>query len=61
MAEHRRASLVNEALTMAIQRRQPPPGVLMHTDRGSQYGANSYIKILNAHGIQPSMSRQGNC
>ena len=33
----------------------------MHTDRGSQYGANSYIKILNAHGIQPSMSRQGNC
>lgn len=32
----------------------------MHTDRGSQYGADSYLEILNLHGIQPSMSRKGN-
>lgn len=61
MAEDRRASLVNQALGMAIQRRQPAPGLLMHTDRGSQYGADSDLEILNVHGIQPSMSRKGDC
>ena len=33
----------------------------MHTDRGSQYGADSYRQLLTQHGMQPSMSRQGNC
>ena len=61
MAEHRRAALVNQALTMAIQRRQPPPGLVMPTDQGSQYGADSYLNILDRHGIQPSMSRKGDC
>ena len=56
-----RAELVNQALTMAICQRQPAAGLIMHTDRGSQYGADSYRQFLTQHGIQPSMSRKGNC
>src|SRR6266702_6516444 len=61
MADHMRAELVNQALSMALYRRQPAAGVIMHTDRGSQYGAESYRQLLTQHGIQPSMSRKGNC
>jgi transposase InsO family protein len=60
MAEHMRAELVNQALSMAIGQRQPAAGLIMHTDRGSQYGADSYRQLLTQHGIQPSMSRKGN-
>ena len=59
MADHMRAELVNQAL--AICQRQPAAGLIMHTDRGSQYGADSYQQLLPQHGIQPSMSRKGNC
>jgi transposase InsO family protein len=61
MAHHMRAELVNQALSMAICQRQPAAGLIMHTDRGSQYGADSYQQLLTQHGIQPSMSRKGNC
>lgn len=61
MADHMRAELVNQALAMAICQRQPEAGLIMHTDRGSQYGADSYRQLLRQHGIEPSMSRQGNC
>ena len=61
MADHMRAELVNQALAMAICQRQPVAGLIMHTDRGSQYGADSYQHLLTQHGIQPSMSRKGNC
>ena len=61
MADHMRAELVPQALSMAIGQRQPATGLLMHTDRGSQYGADSYRQILAQHGIQASMSRKGNC
>ena len=61
MADHMRAELVNQALAMAIGQRQPAAGVIMHTDRGSQYGADSYRQLLTQHGIEPSMSRTGNC
>ena len=61
MADHMRAELVNQALSMAIGQRQPAAGLIMHTDRGSQYGADSYRQLLMQHGIQPSMSRKGNC
>ena len=61
MADHRRAELVHQALAMAIWQRQPAAGLLMHTDRGSQYGADSYRHLLTQHGMQPSMSRKGNC
>jgi putative transposase len=61
MAHPRRAALVNQALTMALGQRHPAAGLIMHTDRGSQYGADSYRQLLAWHGIQPSMSRKGNC
>jgi putative transposase len=61
MATHMRAELVNQALSMAICQRQPTAGLIMHTDRGSQYGADSYRQLLSQHGLQPSMSRKGNC
>jgi putative transposase len=61
MANHMRAELVNQALSMALCQRQPTAGLIMHTDRGSQYGADSYRQLLTQHGIQPSMSRKGNC
>jgi putative transposase len=61
MADHMRAALVNQALSMALCQRQPTAGLIMHTDRGSQYGADSYWQLLTQHGIQPSMSRKGNC
>ena len=61
MANHMRAELVTQALAMAIGQRQPAAGFIMHTDRGSQYGAESYRQLLTQHGMQPSMSRKGNC
>jgi transposase InsO family protein len=61
MAHHMRAELVNHALGMAIGQRPPAPGRLMHTDRGSQYGADSSRQLLAQHGIEPRMSRKGNC
>lgn len=61
MADHMRAELVHQALAMAIGQRHPAAGLIMHTDRGSQYGADSYRQLLTQHGIQPSMSRKGNC
>lgn len=61
MANHMRAELVNQALSMALYQRQPAAGLIMHTDRGSQYGADSYRQLLTQHGVQPSMSRKGNC
>jgi putative transposase len=42
MANHMRAELVNQALSMALYQRQPAAGLIMHTDRGSQYGADTY-------------------
>jgi putative transposase len=60
MANPMRAELVNQALSMALCQRHPAAGLIMHTDRGSQYGANSYRQLLTPHGRQPSMSPQGN-
>jgi transposase InsO family protein len=61
MAHHMRAEWVHQALSMAICQRQPATGRIMHTDRGSQYGAESSRHLLTQHGVQSSMSRQGNC
>lgn len=58
---HMQASLVCEALSMAVGTRQPQPGVLMHTDRGSQYVSAVHSNVLAQHGLVPSMSRKGNC
>lgn len=53
--------LAERALTMALATRNPTAGLLHHSDRGSQYAATSYQRLLGAHGITPSMSRKGNC
>ena len=61
MNDNMRVSLVNDALEMAIQRRNPPPGLIWHTDRGSQYASNNHKDLLKENGIIQSMSRKGNC
>ena len=53
--------LAERALTMALANRKPMAGLLHHSDRGSQYAAHSYQRLLGEHGITPSMSRTGNC
>lgn len=53
--------LVTDALTMALERRRPTPGLLHHTDQGRQYATESYQQQLRDHGISPSMSRKGDC
>ena len=58
---HLRASLATAALQMAIAARRPAPGSLIHhSDRGVQYACGEYASVLEAHDIQPSMSRVGN-
>ena len=61
MSRWLKADLVNDALQMALDQRQPLPGLIMHTDRGSQYVADSYLRLLHRYEIQPSMSRKGDC
>jgi len=53
--------LAEQALTMALANRKPLAGLLHHSDRGSQYAATSYQRLLGEHNITPSMSRTGNC
>jgi putative transposase len=61
MADHLQASLAVDALTMALTARRPAPGSLIHhSDRGVQYACGDYTAVLEAHDIQPSMSRIGN-
>lgn len=55
------ASLVNNALTMAIWKRKPGKDLIWHSDRGSQYCAKSHRTILKDHKIIQSMSRKGDC
>ncbi len=61
MDDNMRVSLVNDALEMAIKRRNPPAGLIWHTDRGSQYASYAHKDLLQEHGIIQSMSRKGNC
>lgn len=61
MNKRMKASLVNDALLMAIWQRKPERGLLWHTDRGSQYASDSHREIIADHGITQSMSRKGNC
>lgn len=53
--------LVIDALTQALARREPEPGLILHSDRGSQYSAWHYRELLRAHGIVQSMSKKGDC
>lgn len=61
MASAMPAQLVYEALQMALVTRQPGPGLIVHSDRGSQYASTEYRSLLDAHGCIASMSRKGNC
>lgn len=54
------ARLTIEALQQAVTQRQPPPGLIHHSDRGIQYSCGDYITLLQAHDIVPSMSRPAN-
>ena len=53
--------MVIDALTMAVQRRRPPSGVIFHSDRGSQYASGDFQTLLGKHGMRCSMSRKGDC
>ena len=53
--------LVCAAWHMAVGRRRPPPGLIHHSDRGSQYTSDQYQRLLRDHGVTVSMSRPGNC
>lgn len=54
-------SLVLAALHVALRQRQPPKGVMHHSDRGVQYACHEYAAALHAAGLVQSMSRKGNC
>ena len=53
--------LVMNALRMAIWRRRPAPGVMFHSDRGSQYCSHDFQRLLKTHKMTCSMSRKGDC
>ena len=53
--------LVLDALLMAIWRRKPNGRVIVHSDQGSQYGSDDWQRFCRSHGLEPSMSRRGNC
>jgi transposase InsO family protein len=61
MAPNMPAELVCTALQMAIALRQPKPGLIVHTDRGSQYASQAHGDLLARYGLVASMSRKGNC
>jgi len=54
-------SLVLDALSMAAGRRNPRPGMICHSDRGSQYASDDYQYMLDRLGMVCSMSRKGDC
>jgi len=61
MSERMTAQLVCDALKMALWRRRMPTGVIVHSDRGSQYCSGAYQALLVEHGLICSMSGKGNC
>lgn len=61
MADHMQAELASDALEMALATRSPQPGLLHHSDRGTQYACDDYQGLLARHRITCSMSGRGNC
>ena len=61
LEENMRSELVEKALKMAVRQRSGEPGLIFHSDRGSQYAGKDYQKLLQGYGIIPSMSRKGDC
>lgn len=61
MSNRMKTGLVCDALTMAYQQGHPDVGLVMHTDRGSQYASKQYRNLLKAYGMIASMSGKANC
>jgi len=61
MADHMRTELVTDALQMALARRRPPPGLIWHSDQGSQFVALAFGQQARAAGIAQSMGSRGDC
>jgi putative transposase len=61
MADHMRAELVVDALQMAISRRRPAPGLIHHSDQGSQYVSLAFGQAARDAGIARSMGSKGDC
>lgn len=61
MADHMETSLVSDALTMAVARRNPGQGLLHHSDRGVQYAGEDYQHLIGSQGMLASMSGKGDC
>jgi len=61
MSERMTADLVGNALQMALWRRRMPKGVIVHSDRGSQYCSGHYQALIEKHKLLCSMSAKGNC
>ena len=61
MGSRMKAQLVCDALMMAIWLRRPAAGLVVHSDRGTQYASKAYRRLLKAHGFIGGMSRKGDC
>lgn len=61
MADHMRTELTLTALNMAMLQEQPAPGLIHHSDRGSQYTSADYQQLVSDAGMIASMSRTGSC
>jgi transposase InsO family protein len=60
-ADHLKSELAQRALRNALEVRRPGAGLVHHSDRGVQYACADYRALLASRGIEPSMSRTGNC
>jgi putative transposase len=61
LADHMRASLVEDALSMAFAQRRPAGGLIFHSDRGAQYTGKDYAALAAANGVVLSVGRKGEC
>jgi putative transposase len=61
LSERMTSALVIDALRMALWRRKMPHGVIVHSDRGSQYCSHEYQALMRKHGMICSMSKRGDC
>jgi putative transposase len=61
LSDRMKRGLAMDALRRAITLRRPPPGLIHHSDRGSQYCSDDYRRLLRDHGFVASMSGRGNC
>ena len=61
LSDRMKRGLAMDALQRAIDLRKPPPGLIHHSDRGSQYCSADYRRLVKSHGFIASMSGRGNC